>query len=210
MIIRTYPVGMIETNCYILIDEKSGEAAVIDPGYASEKLKEALKAPEIKKVKYILLTHGHFDHVLGVYDIQQLTGAQTAIHKNEVKCLSDERASLAGEVAPGLQKSVKCDIELREGMHLKLGELDIEVIFTPGHTSGGCCFKVGNVLFSGDTLFCGSVGRCDLPGGNYEKLIESVKKIDNLFKGEDLRVLSGHGEETTLNAERRYNPYMRY
>ena len=210
MIIKTFPVGMIDTNCYVLIDEKSGEAAVIDPGYASERLKKALTSPEIKNVKYILLTHGHFDHILGVYDIKELTGAQVAIHKNEVKWLQDERLSLAREVAPGTQKSVKCDIELEDGMHLTLGELDIEVIFTPGHTPGGCCFKTEDVLFSGDTLFCGSVGRTDFPGGSYEKLIESVKRIDALFKNEDLKVLSGHGEETTLNVERKYNPYMRF
>ena len=207
MIIKTFCVGMIETNCYVLIDEQSGEAAVIDPGDTPQVLLDCIKE---YKLKYILLTHGHFDHVLGVSKIKELTGASVAIHKSEARCLEDERYSLAYQISRGLQKPCRCDIELEDEKHLVLGSLDVRVLHTPGHTVGGCCFVVDDTIFSGDTLFYGSVGRCDLPGGNYEQILGSLKKLDSLFKGRDMRVLPGHGEETTLDGERRYNPYMRH
>ncbi len=208
MIIKRIPVGMLETNCYLLLDEATGKAAVIDPGYMSQRLKDALTAPEIKSVDYILLTHGHFDHIMGVHGVKELTGARVAIHSSEKKCLENERYSLASQVEPGKQKSVKCDVELEDGMVISVGSLEVKVIFTPGHTTGGCCFLVGDTLFAGDTIFAGSIGRCDLPGGDYRTLLSSLRKICDTLKG-DYRVLPGHGEETTLDVERKYNPYFR-
>lgn len=208
MIIKRIPVGMLETNCYLLIDEATGKAAVIDPGYMSQRLKDALSAPEIKSVDYVLLTHGHFDHIMGVYGVKELTGAKVAIHSTEKKCLENERYSLASQVEPGKQKSVTCDVELEDGMTINVGSLEVKVIHTPGHTTGGCCFVVGDTIFAGDTLFAGSIGRCDLPGGEYMALLSSLKKLSKALPG-DYRVLPGHGEETTLDVERKYNPYFR-
>lgn len=208
MIIKRIPVGMLETNCYLLIDEVTGKAAVIDPGYMSQGLRNAVQSPEIKSVDYILLTHGHFDHIMGVYELKELTGARVAIHASEKACLESERYSLASQVMPGKQKGVKCDVELQDGMVIKVGSLDVKVIFTPGHTTGGCCFLVEDTLFAGDTIFAGSIGRCDLPGGDYRTLLSSLKNICKALEG-DYRVLPGHGEETTLDVERKYNPYFR-
>ena len=208
MIIKRIVVGMIETNCYILLDEQTGKAAVIDPGFMSQGLKKAIQSPEIKSVDYILLTHGHFDHIMGVYELKEMTGAKVAIHKNEKNCLESERYSLASQVMPGKQKGVKCDVELDDGMVINVGSLEVKVIFTPGHTTGGCCFLVGDTLFAGDTIFAGSIGRCDLPGGDYRTLLNSINMLSKNLVG-DYRVLSGHGEETTLDVERKYNPYFR-
>lgn len=208
MIIKRIVVGMIETNCYILLDEQTGKAAVIDPGFMSQGLKNAINSPEIKSVDYILLTHGHFDHIMGVYELKEMTGAKVAIHKNEKNCLENERYSLASQVMPGKQKGVKCDVELDDGMIINVGSLEVKVIFTPGHTTGGCCFLVGDTLFAGDTIFAGSIGRCDLPGGDFMTLLASIQTLSKNLVG-DYRVLSGHGEETTLDVERKYNPYFR-
>ncbi len=208
MIIKRIVVGMIETNCYILIDEATGKAAVVDPGFMTSSLKNAINSPEIKSVDYILLTHGHFDHIMGVYELKEMTGAKVAIHTNDKKCLESERESLACQVFPGKQKTLSCDVELTDGMVINVGSLEVKVMATPGHTKGGCCFVVGDTIFSGDTLFAGSIGRCDLPGGDVMTLLKTLHNISKTMTG-DYRVLPGHGEETTLECERRYNPYFR-
>lgn len=199
---------MIETNCYILIDEATGSAAVIDPGFMTQALKNAIQSPEIKSVDYILLTHGHFDHIMGVYELKEMTGAKVVIHSNDKMCLESERASLASQVFPGKQQALSCDVEVEEGSTINVGSLEVKVMHTPGHTPGCCCYIVGDAIFSGDTFFAGSIGHCDLPGGDYRTLLASLQSIKKTLQG-DYRVLPGHGEETTLECERKYNPYFR-
>ncbi|NLA77721.1 MAG: MBL fold metallo-hydrolase, partial [Clostridiales bacterium] len=156
--------GEMGSNSYILIDEKSGEGAVIDVGSFSSELQTAISQSGMKRLKYILLTHGHFDHILGVYDIKQkYPDAEIAIHREDAMCLSDPEESLASTGAH-IQKPVCADILLEDGDIIRLGESQLRVMHTPGHTMGGVCyiFESEHTIFSGDTLFCRTVGRTDL------------------------------------------------
>ncbi len=201
-------LGAIEANCYVIVDEKSGEAAVIDTGDFNENLKKLLNKDEIKNIKYILLTHGHYDHIWGVYDTKEYTGALVAIHEEDAGCLSDENQSLAYQLG-AKQKLLKPDILLKDGMILNVGEIEIKVMHTPGHTRGGVCFicEKDRIIFSGDTLFCKTCGRTDLRGGDWPTLKDSLLKLVAL-EG-DYTVYPGHNVETKLDFERTHNRYLR-
>ena len=201
-------LGVIDANCYVLVDEKSGEAAVIDAGDFNENLKKILRLNEIKLVKYILLTHGHYDHIFGVYDTREYTGARVAIHEEDAACLYDEKQSLAYQF-DNEQKLLKPDILLRDDMKLTVGDIEITVMHTPGHTKGGVCFicEKERIIFSGDTLFCKTCGRTDLPGGDWQSLKESLLRLVAL-KG-DYTVYPGHNIETKLDFEKTHNRYLR-
>ena len=200
--------GSLGTNCYVIIDEKSGETAVIDPGQCNSDLLSLLGSDEVSNIKYILLTHGHFDHILGVYDLKQLyPNAKIAIHPLDAVGLTNEEDSLALKICPNVQKFIEPDILINEGDSIYLGETEIKVIHTPGHSKGSVCFINENTIFSGDTLFCRTVGRTDFKGGSDEDMLNSVKRLADL-EG-DYRVLPGHNRETTLDVERQTNRYMR-
>lgn len=201
------PMGPVQANCYVLIDEETKEAAVIDPGDFTEDLRFLLKSDEVSKVKYILLTHGHFDHILGVPQVKEHTGAEIAIHENDEKCLHDEHASLADMDCPGAQQMCEADILLHEGDVLKLGSSEIRVLETPGHTKGGVCFMCEDLLFTGDTLFCLTYGRTDFEGGSEEEMKRSLKRLVDLDG--DYTVLPGHNRATTLSHERKRNRFIR-
>jgi glyoxylase-like metal-dependent hydrolase (beta-lactamase superfamily II) len=203
------PLGAINANCYILADNESKEAIVIDPGDFTDELKKVLTDGEIKKVKYILLTHGHYDHILGVYDLQQYTGAQVGINRNDARCLESELDSGAGHRFKEVQKSLTADFYLEDGMSLIFGETGLTVLFTPGHTPGGVCFicESEKKIFSGDTLFYHTIGRTDLPGGNMADMKNSLRRIIDL-KG-DYSVFPGHDRSTSLDEERQHNKYLR-
>lgn len=199
----------IFANCYLLVDEKTGESAIVDPAYYNEKIAELFKEAGMGKLKYILLTHGHFDHILGVSGLKKATGAQVVIHSGDADFLIDPKKSLAENNFPEPQIPVEADVIVGDGDELFLGEEKITVVSTPGHTMGSICYIVDNdrVLISGDTLFCMTAGRTDLYGGNEEMMIASLKKLIAL-EG-DYRVLPGHNRETTLERERTRNWYIR-
>lgn len=200
-------LGDIFTNTYIVTDSESGECAVIDPAADSEILSENLKD---KNVKYILLTHGHFDHIGGAKAVKERTNAKLVIHKNDESCLSDETKSLFAMQYPGaLQPKAAADIVTENGDCLSLGNSKIRVMHTPGHTVGGCCYIFENdrVIFSGDTLFRLSAGRTDFPGGSAREILYSLSALAELPG--DYKVYPGHEEETTLEYERQNNRYMR-
>ena len=206
MNLQTLVIGHIETNCYILTDSKSGDTAVIDPCWLTDELKAAVDCAG--GVKYILLTHGHFDHICGVHDLREYTGAEVAIHESDADCLFDEKKSLAdGSGYPF--KPVRADIILRDGDVLELGGKEIKVMHTPGHTKGGVCFicESDRMIFSGDTLFHSTVGRTDFEGGSFKEIIESVERLQSLDG--DYDVYPGHNRSTTLERERTRNFYMR-
>lgn len=210
MILHKILLGINHANCYIIVDENSGNSTVIDPGGFENKLVELLKIKKIDKIKYILMTHGHYDHILGAYDLKTYSGARVAIHKNDAGCLMDEQSSLASyAVGQRIQKYLKPDILLEDGMILELGETNLRVLFTPGHTKGGVCFvcERGQKIFTGDTLFYHDAGRTDLPGGSMPELLHSLSRIRDL-KG-DYSVYPGHDRESTLSDERLNNAYMR-
>ncbi|NCC88120.1 MAG: MBL fold metallo-hydrolase [Clostridia bacterium] len=203
-------LGIIQTNCYILIDETTKKAAIIDPAICSDKLLDKLKSYDISDVEYILLTHGHFDHILGVAELKKIyKNAKVAIHSVDAVCLEDPKKSMSKFSAylDKIQTPVRPDIMLKDNDEINLGELKLKVLHTPGHTPGSICFVCDDVIFSGDTLFCKTVGRTDLEGGNMDDMINSINRIGKL-QG-DYTVFPGHNRETTLDDERKNNRYMR-
>ena len=199
MKVSVMQVGPIGTNCYLLQDEESGLLAVIDPGDDWERILHQIKKLG-GEVKYILLTHGHYDHTTGVPDlVKALPGVQVYIHQAD--------ANGAGSQLFPLASQVKDLNYYDEGDTLTLGSLTIEVLHTPGHSKGSVTLKVGDVLFTGDTLFCGSCGRTDLRGGSYEEIMVSLKRLGEL-EG-DFHVCPGHDRTSTLERERKYNPFLR-
>lgn len=206
MIIKVLEVGPIMANCYILGCEKTKEAAVIDPGDDTDQILLAL-AEEKLKVKYILNTHGHFDHVGGNRKMKETTGAKLVIHPLDAPMLSHLAATAA---AWGLaaENSPLPDQLVEEGDTISFGTISLKVIHTPGHTPGGISFYTEGKVFVGDTLFMGSIGRTDFPGGDFATLISGIK--NKLFKlGDDVIVYTGHGPETTVGREKRSNPFVR-
>lgn len=210
MRIETIPLGHeVFANCYLLIDEKSGEAAIVDPGWYNEEINNDVFSRADIDLKYILLTHGHFDHILGVHGFKQASGAEVAVHSSDADKLTDPVKSLCKRHFPEAQIPVTADILLKDGDILRLGAETIRVMHTPGHTSGSVCFVLENdrTIISGDTLFCRTVGRTDFADGSDEEMYKSIKKLISLDG--DYRVLPGHNRETTLDSERTRNIYIR-
>lgn len=199
-------VGSIGTNCYIAYSETTREAAVIDPGGSAESILAAIGNEKLK-VKYIINTHGHADHVLANLRVKQSTGAPILIHEADAAMLTSAALNLSMYIG-GAATCGPADKLLHEGDVIKVADdLELTVIHTAGHTPGGICLKTAGVLFSGDTLFAESIGRTDFPGGSYTQLINGIK--DKLLPLDDaMRVLPGHGPETTIGWERKMNPFI--
>ena len=200
MIIKQFVAGQLENNIYLLLDENSKKAVIID---AAENLPEIQEEAKGYTVEKILLTHGHFDHIMGLTDLKKTFNAKAVINKNDI-IISDNineftrLFNLPDSNPPSYEEFIS------DGDEISVGNMKIKVIATPGHTEGGVCYLVDNNLFSGDTLFRQSVGRTDLFGGNFEKLSDSIKK--KLFKLDDkTKVYPGHGPDTTIGFEKKYN-----
>jgi hydroxyacylglutathione hydrolase len=207
MLIQRIPVGPLYTNCYVIACDKTGEAAVVDPGGDAEDILDFVENNTLV-VKYVILTHGHSDHIAGVEHIKAATGAKIAIHSADAPMLTDASKNLSQNVFGKRLNLPEADIILKDGDILKMGLFDIDIIHTPGHTQGGICLSVENILITGDTLFACSVGRSDLPGGNHEQLISSIK--EKLLKfTDDVKVFPGHGPVTTIGIERSTNNFIR-
>ena len=193
--IHMLTLGLYQTNCYIVYNEGSNKCLVIDPGYEANTIlnRTALLGLEIEA---ILLTHGHFDHVGAVRQIAADTDCLVYLQESEL--------SLPAAMTDG--PLYYTDVYPESGV-LNLAGLEIKVLKTPGHTPGSVCLLIGDALFSGDTLFAGSMGRCDFPGSNIFDMRKSLKKLCNLAG--DYRVFPGHAEATTLEHERKTNPYLR-
>lgn len=208
MKIQVIPVGPLATNCYLLGDEKTGECAIIDPGAQAErKIFPALEEFGMKCTK-ILLTHGHFDHVMALRDVKDKTGAEICIHKNDAPMLTEEYQSTWKALAARGYRQALADRMLEDGDTVQVGNLTVRVMLTPGHTQGSCVYLCEDVMFAGDTLFCGGCGRWDLDGGDADQMYDSLRRLAAL-EG-DFRVFPGHEEATTLEHERQTNPVMTY
>ena len=197
-----------QTNVYICYDEAGGGGVVIDPGGEAEQIIKFLRETGLK-IEYILLTHGHFDHIMAVKDVASHTGAPVGAHSDERELLADPNLNFSRDVC-GEDYGVSPDVLLKDGDVLKIGGGGLRVIATPGHTKGGVCFYNADegVLFSGDTLFYESVGRTDFPGGDFGMLEASVRrKLYTL--PEDTMVYPGHMRLTTIEHERKNNPYIK-
>lgn len=192
-------------NCYLAVNEDTNEGFLVDPGAYSKRQSDYIKE-NCGKLKYILLTHGHFDHISGVKQFRDEFSAKVVIHENDEGCLRDSLKSLG--ITQGLPSpKINADIIVSSGDKLSFGGKEIDVIHTPGHTKGGVCYKIDDILFTGDTLFKGTVGRTDFPGGSLEEIIDSLKKLNSLHG--DYKIYPGHEGLTTLDFERANNPYMR-
>ena len=209
MLINTYVAGPVQANNYLIIDETSKEAILIDCSDYVEEIIDYVKKNNLK-VKYILLTHGHFDHVLGINRMNEVLGAKVYVHEGDKEQVVNTRAvmTMFGLPTEGVENP-KITTTLSDAGELTLGNQVIKVIETPGHTPGGVCYLIGDCLFSGDTLFHGTIGRTDLPGGNFQQIKHSVKDV--LFAlDENIKVYPGHGEPTSIGYEKKFNDIVNY
>jgi len=205
LIIKEIAVGPLMANCFIAGCKKTKEAVVIDPGGDADRILSALAASELT-VKYIINTHGHFDHVSGNADMKNATNADILIHPLDAPMLG-KLSQNAAFFGISVEDSPSCDQTIEEGETVSFGEIGLKVIHTPGHTPGGISLYSDGIVFVGDTLFSGSIGRTDFPGGDYDTLISSIQ--EKLFAlGDDVRVLNGHGPETSIGREKQYNPFV--
>lgn len=206
MIIKMLVVGPVMANCFIVGCEETRDAAVIDPGADPDRILNVIKKNNLT-VKVLLNTHGHVDHVGANRTMKEKTGAELMIHSLDVPFL-DRVADTAAAWGLYAEDSPKPDRMLGDGDTVDVGKLSFKVIHTPGHTLGGISLLINGRVFVGDTLFAGSIGRTDLPGGDYDTLIRSIRT--RLFAlPDDTKVMPGHNQETTIGQEKRYNPFVR-
>jgi hydroxyacylglutathione hydrolase len=207
MILETLPVGPLQCNCSVIGDEASREAMVIDPGDDIERVLSLIQKHNLQ-VKQIVITHAHIDHVGGAMKLRAATGAPILLNQNDYALLKmlDVQAAWIGMPTPG---KVDIDQSLGQSDKVKVGSLSAEVLHTPGHTEGSIClyFPIENKLIAGDTLFAGSIGRTDLPGGSYEKILHSLHE-SVLALPDKTVVVPGHGPLTTIGEERESNPFL--
>lgn len=207
MIQKILVVGMLEVNCYILGDEATREAVVIDPGGNAPEILKTLRSENLH-LKMIIDTHGHFDHVDANQPLKEATGATIAIHPADAAMLSQPSAE-ALFFTGGRVRTSEADILINEGEVLSFGKYQLKVLHTPGHTPGSISLVLQSdpIVYVGDLLFAGSIGRTDFPGGSFDALIQSVR--EKIFPlGDHYLVMPGHGPATTVGQERRYNPFF--
>ncbi|MFZ0304412.1 MAG: MBL fold metallo-hydrolase [Terracidiphilus sp.] len=207
MILETFAVGPLQCNCTILGDDETREAIVIDPGDEITRIHRRLTELGLT-LRQILITHGHIDHVGGALKLKRLTGAPILLNQNDLELLAmmKEQAAWVGVPTPAVAPP---DESLKDELVVGLARYPAQVIHTPGHTQGSIClhFSRQNLLFAGDTIFAGSIGRTDLPGGDYPQIIRSIHSR-LLVLPEETRVIPGHGPKTTIGEERESNPFL--
>ena len=201
--VKTFVEGPVDANNYLLIDEESKEAVLIDCSSARSEFVNAVKDTGCK-LKYILLTHGHFDHILGVEKFKEEFNVEAYASQDDFNQISYAPQMLMMFGGGTITKAPEITKTVKNGDEFKIGNYTIKAISTPGHTKGGMCYLICDKLFSGDTLFQGSVGRCDLPEGDLDEIIKSIK--EKLFTlPDEIEVYTGHGGKTTIGFEKKYN-----
>ena len=204
--VKTFVEGPVDANNYLLIDEESKDAVLIDCSSSRSEFVNAVKETGCN-LKYILLTHGHFDHILGVEKFKEIFGVETYVSQDDFNQIHYAPQMLMMFGGGTITKAPEITKVVKDGDEFNIGEYTIRAISTPGHTKGGMCYLVDNKLFSGDTLFQGSIGRCDLPDGDLDEIIKSIKeKLCTL--PDKIEVYTGHGGKTTIGFEIKYNEIM--
>ncbi len=205
MVLIRVIVGPLQVNCFILADEKTKDAVVIDPGDDAEDILKIIKEKSFK-VKYIVNTHGHFDHIGANKAVKDATGAELLIHEADAPVLASA-AQHSRDFGMRPVTSPPADRYVKHGEVITAGEVSLKILHTPGHSPGGICLLEEGMVFTGDALFAGSIGRTDLPGGDLMTLLGSIKtNLMNL--PDDTKVFSGHGPASTIGDERRENPFL--
>ncbi len=205
--VEGYPIGYMGTNCYLATDTETNFRFIVDPGENDPLLKRLMKDVKEGELCYILLTHGHFDHIMGVAEVQEHYGGKIVVHEKDADCFVDEEKSLISNFGSGAKLPKKADILVKDGDTLPFADGRIEVMHTPGHTEGSVCYLIEDKIFSGDTLFFNSVGRTDFKTGSPREIAKSLKRLAEL-EG-DRKVYPGHNMLTTLDHERKYNIFLR-
>lgn len=204
--IKSMTLGMVATNCYLIINKETKEALLIDPADNALRISNVIEE-NVCTLKAILLTHGHFDHIMALNELKKRYNVPVYAHEEEEDVLKQSSLNMSGMV--GQIYTTQADIYVKDGEHLKLAGLDIIVLHTPGHTKGGVCYYLPEekVLMSGDTLFHCSIGRTDFPTGSMSQLVRSVK--EQLFVlPDDVQVYPGHDSVTSIGYEKQYNPFF--
>lgn len=199
MLIKTIPVGMYQANCYVVIDEETKDCIIVDPGEEASRIENVIESLDAKP-KMILLTHGHFDHVEALKEVAEKYNAPIYMNKNEIDFMKNDKT-----VFGALPKKYNL---VEDGDTLPFGDGVIKCIHTPGHTKGGMCYLYKDALFTGDTLFKGSVGRSDFIGGNFNELITSIK-TKLMILDDNIKVYPGHMESSSIGFERLNNPFLK-
>ncbi len=212
MKINHYVVGMVQTNCYIVINDETKECFIIDPGASGKQIAEKLRQDSLIPVA-VLLTHGHFDHAASAKTLAKEFDIKIYAHEEEADTLRDPQKNVSWMIQ--LKESYDADVFLKDEEVIKLAGFEIKVLHTPGHTQGGCCYYIAEeaVVFTGDTLFAQSVGRTDFPGGSMSQIVRSIQeKLMTLNEAgnleTDIMVYPGHNDPTTIETERMENPYL--
>lgn len=210
--INHYVVGMVQTNCYIVINDETKECFIVDPGASGKQIAEKLRQDDLVPVA-VLLTHGHFDHAASAKTLAKEFDIKIYAHEAEADTLRDPQKNVSWMIQ--LKESYDADVFLKDEEVIKLAGFEIKVLHTPGHTQGGCCYYIAEeaVVFTGDTLFAQSVGRTDFPGGSMSQIVRSIQEklmtlneVGNLET--DIMVYPGHNDPTTIETERMENPYL--
>ena len=209
MKVSVLPLGTKSVNCLIISDETTHIGAVVDPGgeNSADKILSYLERDGIS-LKYILLTHAHFDHILSLEALRRETDAPLALHAYDAESLTDPNLTYMSQFASINDGCLPAEIQLSDGDILELGNTKLEVMHTPGHTMGSVCYKTDGIILTGDTLFAGTIGRCDLYGGDEATIEDSLKRLAHL-EGE-YKLYPGHGPTTTLSRERANNVYLKH